>query len=1733
MIDSLNNVVIYKFDIKGTSKMGQDVSLKNLESFIAGIGKVLARVKDVMVQDILKDIVSDGMTWDEYKQKFDGNTIEKIDEIKLFIDKIINKLGYDISSAKTSELYDLFKSLVITAKDLEETVVALVDDGKNIDWSQLSKQSGSIEGVFDGLKSTYNSIPSDSLDRLFKLIDLVKDVISLVKKISSFEWNKIANDADGFGQFLKNTYFTEQFGKRILDYILILLLKNAKEVFYDDVHNLISSVSEEFKTNINSIFKDAEAYDDLLYYQGEIDKANTAIEKYLESARECALNNNIFPDFTIPVILQARLDNAQSRFNKIAEDSVNGFSKVAKVFKQIYAILDFLGLIEIKKITLQKFIPKSAEALNLQPIEVLSFKWNLFTKIFTDPLGYLKTVFCISSIEDVEYIIGKLTAVVRAFNDDNLDFYSPKRLLFSIAFKIKSCLVDKYRNEANKETLEKFGAFIIELLSTQNAIGDKFKGIAKNEFSKYRKGEENLFTILEENVIDAFSKINFNEEGIYRDENDIMFVSFFSKKQDAIDRIICETVIPVFQKSIVNTLYDEFEEDENSIKSILEQSIQGLIPSIRKGLKEQSEQISLFVTGCWKDYFYVVFEELYERLVFDMRDFHNYNEDGITDTERKCIIDNKIANFSYFDFDEYFLNISEKFAHVVPFQFYYYKNDIRESLEVIIKKVLNSLSKKIDNEQVDKLVGTIVGSAWEECESACFDIVAKPYCQTINVAVGNLKKQIIQQISDDCFSDEEPITVSDDIVSLFTQDSIDKVYKLLKVVSDSHNISSWCDGLKFIVELLRLIPDSVKNSLKGIINIPDFDISLPKYSLDTKNKMLAVELCNYKNDNFEFMFQLVACVNKRKINGVDKNGLYLIPIVKIVANGNFQLGENHELIACAGVGANEGVNGGFDGKTGFFFYTNDKIYDISVEAFSDRDSVSLNAEITFQRKNGHTLEVFDTKVASLKIENYPLNLYLGYNRNVGGVIVPGFDFGVSGAIKVLCLTLKLKELNEFFNTILKKNIEITLEELAVGYSLSGGFNIGGSFFVSIPLFSEIEYNGIKFSNISVEIGGRDGDLIARVSTSFSATISGFSISFSDLGMGCSCNILDEKGKLGDFDLSPNFKYPSGLAIAIDTQCVKGAGAVEWNKDEGWFFGAGSLEVMEKFGVSAFFLFTTSPFSFMGALNVEWKPGLPMGMGFTLTGLGGSLGINRSLDIDKLRAAVYDGSLSSILFVKNLEQNLDKVLANISAFYPESKDTCFFGFLAKIEWNEIIKINAGLFIQVLPFKAVVAGDIQIRVAEKMENLICINVNFIGGIDLSKGLFFDASIYDSKIVGIDLQGDMAIRIYWAGSTKGFILSVGGFHPEYKPEEGFNLPDLRRMQLSLDYSIVKMKLEAYFAVTSNTVQFGAELNMQINLAVCKITGYLVFNALFQFKPFMFKVGVKAGVAVKVGSVKLMSVDLAFELSGPAQWRAKGEASFRIIFKIKAHFNVSWGKKQESINREKQDLLPLFSKEFDDNRNWKAISSDKDENLVLLASKSAGDLVIQPSDTIRFSQDVLPLDEKMECYGEKQIGDYDNFEIDSIFVGDQPLSSSDSVNISYGGQEGCTYKMEQSSFAPGLIHKLDNDQKLKEASFVSKNSGFSLDAGFGLKNGDDVKEVPDEKRLIMDDIDIDSEAWKEVQSYLNDDKTETVSNNDNSKRCRSRSSYRRSRSGFKCLIKELDEQMISAITDNLAKQK
>ena len=77
--------------------------------------------------------------------------------------------------------------------------------------------------------------------------------------------------------------------------------------------------------------------------------------------------------------------------------------------------------------------------------------------------------------------------------------------------------------------------------------------------------------------------------------------------------------------------------------------------------------------------------------------------------------------------------------------------------------------------------------------------------------------------------------------------------------------------------------------------------------------------------------------------------------------------------------------------------------------------------------------------------------------------------------------------------------------------------------------------------------------------------------------------------------------------------------------------------------------------------------------------------------------------------------------------------------------------------------------------------------------------------------------------------------------------------------------MRFEAYLALTSNTVQFGARLDFSYSAAVFTLAGFLGFDALFQFAPFQFIADVGTLVALKRGGSVLMGVFLEITLAGP----------------------------------------------------------------------------------------------------------------------------------------------------------------------------------------------------------------------------------------------------------------------------
>src|SRR5205085_12126099 len=172
-----------------------------------------------------------------------------------------------------------------------------------------------------------------------------------------------------------------------------------------------------------------------------------------------------------------------------------------------------------------------------------------------------------------------------------------------------------------------------------------------------------------------------------------------------------------------------------------------------------------------------------------------------------------------------------------------------------------------------------------------------------------------------------------------------------------------------------------------------------------------------------------------------------------------------------------------------------------------------------------------------------------------------------------------------------------------------------------------------------------------------------------------------------------------------------------------------------------------------------------------------------------------------------------------------------------------------------------------------------------------LTFDASLFESRILFITLEGDMAVRLKW-GDDPAFLLSVGGFHPSFEPPP-LALPALRRISATiLDYSWARIRVECYYAVTSNTVQFGSHAELFFGVDGCNVNGEIGYDVLFQFSPFYFIAQISGSLSLEVIGIDVLSIRLKFALSGPGPWRAKGTGSVSILFwDIDVDFDVTWG--------------------------------------------------------------------------------------------------------------------------------------------------------------------------------------------------------------------------------------------------
>ncbi|WP_254861510.1 DUF6603 domain-containing protein [Halovivax gelatinilyticus] len=636
----------------------------------------------------------------------------------------------------------------------------------------------------------------------------------------------------------------------------------------------------------------------------------------------------------------------------------------------------------------------------------------------------------------------------------------------------------------------------------------------------------------------------------------------------------------------------------------------------------------------------------------------------------------------------------------------------------------------------------------------------------------------------------------------------------------------------------------------------------------------------------------------------------------------------------------------------------------------------------------------------------------------------------------------------------------------VGWSARTGlyFENGGTLEAEIPQNAELGPVTMKNIHVGVLPSGitDDADPGLTISAAASASIELGPMTGTVQRMGIKADVAfpeDRDGSLGPVDLDIGIDPPDGIGLAIDAEGVSGGGFLELDHENNRYAGAVQLHVGELTFNAVGLLTTELPdgsdgFSLLVLITAEFPP-IELGLGFTLNGLGGLVGVHRSVKSDPLQQAVRDGSLDSVLFPQDVVENAPRIVSDLRATFPPTADYHVFGPMARLGWGtpELITADLGVLVEFPSVRIIILGRLSAVLPDDIAPLVELNAGVLGEIDPAvPELEIHASLYDSRVMQWELSGDFGVRIR-GGDQPDFLLSAGGFHPQYEPPETF--ADMRRLRASLGVpgGNPSLDLKGYFAVTSNTVQAGADLSFFVDLGVASVDGDLGFDALVQFDPFEFLVDIYASLTVKALKTTF-SVSLDGSLSGPAPWHVDGEVEVSIaLASVSFRVDTTFGSADDRDALPPVDVLDKLTHAVEQPGNWQTTLPDEGESPVTLRdpvdrSETDGEsdetppVLVHPQSAPAVRQTVVPLSVEIERFGNAEPADADRFEITSVDAdGSAELDIVDETT-------------EQ--FSPGEYFDLSDDERLDSPAFESMQAGYRLDsggvyAGQAIETGDD----------------------------------------------------------------------------------
>jgi hypothetical protein len=681
--------------------------------------------------------------------------------------------------------------------------------------------------------------------------------------------------------------------------------------------------------------------------------------------------------------------------------------------------------------------------------------------------------------------------------------------------------------------------------------------------------------------------------------------------------------------------------------------------------------------------------------------------------------------------------------------------------------------------------------------------------------------------------------------------------------------------------------------------------------------------------------------------------------------------------------------------------------------------------------------------------------------------VPDIEFIIELAADDAALIIQFDEGDGFLQQILGDSPKIISLSLGLIWSSKRGLRLAGQLTleVTIPVHQSI-LGVIDFDSVTIALGASTSPPGVGLALSVTGGLNLGPIAASVDRVGAKAQLGfvapgQPPGNLGNVDLTWAFLPPKGLGFSIDAGAVAGGGYVLFDQDKGEYAGFLDIAIVDIIQVKFIAILDTKlpdgsmGFSLLFIIFMELPP-IQLGFGFTLNGVGGVAGVNRTMSTAGLQAGLHNHTLDYVINPPHTIADAPKVINAINSFFPPAQGRYLFGPILAVGWETFVLVTVGVLLEVPdPIKLAILGIIDVvlpTIEEPDVALVKIHIDVLGIIDFgNKKLSIDGSMYDSSLLEFPLLGDFALRSSW-GANRGSLFSLGGFNPHFNTS-GLDVPQLHRLSISIgDGDNPVISANAYLALTSNTIQFGANVEASVSAGDFAVHGYLGFDLLviINWPTISLEFDFSANFDISFKGHSLAGISISGQLTGTTPWHLHAEASFHILcFSVSKSVDPTWG---DSIPPAVPAVavLPDLLPPFQDPQNWNAVLPDGTTQAATLSTPKADKktIIVHPMGVLTVREKIVPLDVTITQYknGTPSDGNY-------FSLGDIQINGTTTLKTPY-----------QDYFAAGQFVNLSDADKLSRSSFEPFDAGAQILSSSTCAGAESVRNVSYDEYYIYD---------------------------------------------------------------------